>query len=161
MVPRVHSTKHLPTPGLMAWAQRIADDAYGTARLVHHGFETDAFEICAARGPVRPHTDDHPGTDGMRIHGLVLRSDGHRLHTDALHAAGRKEGLELKAGDLYVMDVADRHWTTVPDGSDGAQLIFSVYIMAEDGRKPKDLAHDIFWSALAASIQAGTTRTNR
>jgi hypothetical protein len=160
MIPRVHTTKHVPTPGLMAWAQAIADAAFGTGLLSQHGFETDAFEICAAKGPVKPHTDDHPGTDGMRIHGLVLRSDGHRLHTDALHAAGVVEGIELKAGDLYVMDVTDRHWTTVPEGAYDAQLIFSVYIMAEDGRKPKALAHDIFWSALAASIQANTrTRT--
>lgn len=135
----------VPQPAL-DWAQSKADEAYATPRPKDGQLETASVRVCASKGAVPPHTDDHPGTEGRMIVGLVLRSDGHVLHTD--HAP---EGRPLEAGDLYIIDPRDRHWTTCP--TDDSQLIFTVYIMELD-RSPKKLAHDFMWELIAASIEA-------
>lgn len=153
-VPRVTRTKHRPSAGILQWAQEQADAAYARIRLGSEGMETQAMEICASNVPVAPHRDTEGTLPGMRIYGLVLRSDGHRLHSDALHAAGVAQGLPLSPGDLYEIDPFDRHWTTVPEGSRQCELIFSVHIMHPDGRSHQKLAHDMWWTVLKASIDA-------
>jgi hypothetical protein len=156
--PRVTRTKNLLSAPVLAWAQAQADAAYGEVRLGEDGMETAAVEICAANDAVAPHVDAEgkEGMDltGMRIFGLVIRSDGHRLHTDALHAAGVTEGLPLAPGDVYEIDVFDRHWTSVPDGAVKPQIIFTVSIMRPDGRSHAKLGHDFMWTVLAASIES-------
>lgn len=159
-MPKTITTKHLPTAGMAAWAQAQADAAYAAyagPRLGEAALETASDRICAIRGPVPPHRDTEQVEPGMLVHGLVLRSDGHRLHSDRLHEAGVTEGLPLPAGTFYLIDPLDRHWTTVEDGDDGAkapQLIFTVNVMHPDGRRPAVLARDMWWSVLAASIEA-------
>lgn len=136
----------------MIWVQAKADAAYERLRIGNEGLETDAVEVCASRGAVAPHRDDDGTDKGMRIFGLVLRSDGHRLHSDGLCETGNDEGLLLSPGDLYEIDPFDRHWTTVPASETQAQLIFTVAIMNPDGRSAKKLAHDFLWNLIAASI---------
>lgn len=157
-IAKVTRTKNLLTAPVLAWAQAQADAAYARTRMGEDGLETDAVEICAANGAVAPHVDAEgkAGLDmtGMRIYGLVIRSDGHRLHTDTLHAAGVTEGLPLSPGDVYEIDVFDRHWTTVPEGAVEPQIIFTVSIMRPDGRSHAKLGHDFMWTVLAASIDA-------
>lgn len=151
MLTRVHHLgKSVPAP-VLAWVQKQADLAY-TGHRDGGAMETMVSEICAKRGAVKRHTDDHPGTAGMKVKGLVLRSDGHRLHSDTLDAAGITEGLLLQAGDVYEIDITDPHWTTCP--SPESELIFSPYIMRDDGRSPKKLAHDMSWTLIAASLDA-------
>jgi hypothetical protein len=151
MITKVTRLKPTISAPVRAWAQDKANAAYAGER--EGGvMETMVTEVCAKRGAVGRHTDDHPGTAGFKVKGLVIRSDGHRLHSDSLDAAGITEGIELQAGDLYEIDVTDAHWTTCP--SPESELIFSPYIMADDGRSPKKLAHDISWSLIAASINA-------
>lgn len=152
-IPKVTSTKQRPTAAMLAWAQGKADEAYKRLRLGSDGLETDAVEVCASEGPVPPHRDEDGSKPGMRVVGLVIRSDGQRLHSDALHASGNTSGLPLKPGDLYEIDPFDRHWTTVPDGCVRSELIFTVNIMTPDGRDAQKLAHDMWWSLLKASIE--------
>lgn len=153
-VPKVTPTKHLPSAPMLAWAQSQADAAYLRLRLGDEGLETASDEICASRGPVAPHRDTEGVSEGMRVIGLVLRSDGHRLNSDALHDSGCTEGLPLLPGTLYEIDPLDRHWTTVPDGSVDPELIFTVCVMFPDRRSAKTLAKDMWWTVLAASIDA-------
>ena len=155
-VPRVTSTKRRLPAAVKAWAQEQATRSYQSPRFGEQGLETEAIEVCASRGPVLPHVDAWGKENlvrGMRIIGLVIRSDGHRLHSDNLEAAGVKEGLALREGDIYEIDVFDRHWTTAPGQPIDAEVIFSVHIMHPDGRKPDKLAHDYGWSLIAASIE--------
>lgn len=156
-IPKVTRTKHAPSSAMLAWAQDKADAAYLRLRMGEEGLETEAVEICAANQAVGRHTDaegkDPAMLAGMRIYGLVLRSDGHRLHSDALHAAGVTEGLPLSTGDLYEIDVFDAHWTTVPAMSENPQIVFTVNIMRPDKRSHLQLAHDMWWTVLAASIE--------
>lgn len=156
-VPKVTRTKQKLSAPVLAWAQAQADAAYARTRFGEDGLETDAVEVCAARGPVAPHVDadGKEGIDltGMHIIGMVLRSDGHRLHSDNLHAAGVTEGLPLSRGDIYEIDVNDRHWTTVENGSRDAEIIFTVNIMRPDGRTPAKMAHDLTWTVVVASIE--------
>lgn len=153
---KVTRTRSAPSAPVLAWAQSKADEAYGRVRLGDDGLETAAIEICAANRAVAPHVDadGKPGMDltGMRIFGMVLRSDGHRLHSDSLDAAGVTEGLALSPGDVYEIDVFDRHWTSVPPGAVDPQIIFTVNIMRPDGRTHAKLGHDLMWTVLAASI---------
>lgn len=157
-VPKVTHTKNLLSAPVLAWAQAQADAAYARTRFGEDGLETEAVEICASDRPVAPHADAEGKEDqvrGMRIYGLVIRSDGHRLHSDNLHAAGVIEGLPLAPGDVYEIDVFDRHWTTVPDDAGAKpQVIFTVSIMHPDGRNHAKLGHDFMWTVLAASIDA-------
>lgn len=153
---KVTRTRNVLSAPVLAWAQAKADDAYGRTRLGDDGLETDAVEICAANRAVAPHVDadGKPDMDltGMRIMGMVIRSDGHRLHSDTLDAAGVPEGILLSPGDVYEIDVFDRHWTTVPDDAVDPQIIFTVNIMRPDGRSHAKLGHDLMWTVLAASI---------
>lgn len=157
-IPKVTRTKHRVSAPVLAWAQRQADAAYAQTRFGEEGLETGAVEICASNRAVAPHVDadgkQDMNVEGMHIIGMVLRSDGHVLHTDALHAAGVTEGIPLAPGDVYEIDVFDRHWTTVPDGAVEPQIIFTVNIMRPDGRSHDKLGHDFKWTVLAASIEA-------
>lgn len=144
--PQVLRLKQKVPQPVLEWAQQLAEQAYTAPRAKDGQLETANVRVCAAKGPVPPHTDDHPGTEGRMVVGLVLRSDGHILHTDQCPA-----GLPLQAGDLYIIDPRDRHSTTCP--SDDAQLIFTVYIMELD-RSPKKLAHDFMWELIVASVEA-------
>ena len=153
-IPRVTRAGKTPSAPMLAWAQGRADEAYGRLRVGADGLETEAIEICASDRAVIPHRDTEGTAPGMRIYGLVLRSDGHRLHSDLLHEAGTTDGLELVPGDLYEINPFDRHWTTVPDDAVKPQIIFHVVVMHHDGRTPKKMAHDLWWNVLAASIDA-------
>jgi len=159
-IPKVTPTRHAPSAAMMDWAQRQADVAYARLRLGDEGLETDSNAICASRGPVAPHRDTEGVSEGMRVIGLVLRSDGHRLNSDALHDSGCLEGLPLLPGTLYEIDPLDRHWTTVPNGSVAPELIFTVCVMFPDRRSAKTLAKDMWWTVLAASIDAMRTSQN-
>ncbi len=154
IAPRVVKTRHVPTDGMNGWIQAQADAAYRRLRLGSDGLGTEADCICASDRPVAPHRDTEGVEPGMLVHGLVLRSDGHRLHSDRLHETGRPEGILLSPGDFYVIEPDDRHWTTVPDGSISPELIFTVCVMHPDGRSAKTLAKDMWWTVLAASIDA-------
>lgn len=136
---------------VMEWVQGVAERAYAAPRSGNELLETDAVQVCAIKGPVPRHTDNHPGTSGMTVVGQVLRSDGHVLHTEAMGG----EGHELRAGDVYFIDPGDPHWTTVPPDRPEAELIFTVYIMFEDARTPAKLAHDFRWELIKASIETG------
>ncbi len=148
-LPNVTPTRHTPSQCMMQWVQAVADRAYAQERGGNTGLESEAVEVCCARGPVPPHVDNDGPVAGRRVVGLVLRSDGHVLHSDRLRAAGVVAGLPLRAGSLYQLDPSDRHWTECPGPA--SELIFSVHIMVPDRRKPVKLAHDMWWSLLAAS----------
>lgn len=157
-IPKVTHTRVKLSAPVLAWAQKQADAAYSRTRLGEDGLETDAVEICASNRAVAPHVDADGKHDldieGMHIIGMVIRSDGHRLHSDNMHASGNTEGILLSPGDVYEIDVFDRHWTTVPDDAVNPEIIFTVNIMRPDGRNHAKLGHDFMWTVLAASIEA-------
>jgi hypothetical protein len=126
------------------WAEGVAAAAYSTDRSEGR-LETAVTAICAHRGPVPRHTDDHPGTDGMMIVGLVVKSEGHVLFTKSMCGVG----VQLEAGDLYYIDPSDPHWTECPHSD--SELIFSVNIMHLD-RPAKRLAQDMAWTLIAESM---------
>lgn len=155
--PKVTRTKHFLSPPLKAWAQEKANQAYESLRYGDSGLSTEVEQICAIDRAVPPHIDAEEKGDmdltGMRIYGLVIRSDGHVLHSDALDAAGKTEGILLQEGDVYEIDVFDRHWTSVPSDLEKHELIFTVCIMKPDGRTHKKLGHDFKWTVLAGMVE--------
>lgn len=150
LVPAVTRTRSIPSATVLDFVQATADAAYSSRTANDpQQLATAVDPICAIRGPVPRHTDDMQGVAaGMRIYGLVLRSDGHVLHSERLPPAG----IELRAGDLYCIDPFDPHWTTAP--SEAAELIFAVAICPPERRTPHKLAHDFLWTVIVASINA-------
>lgn len=113
---------------------------------------TDHYPICASRGAVRPHTDDlEMEAIGKRIFGLVVRSDGHHLHSLSLG----DNSIALHEGDVYSLDPFDRHWTTCPSGD--SELTFVCTFLAPADPRYNDIpkiAHDLMWETIKASVDA-------
>lgn len=82
---------------------------------------------------VEPHQDLNGAKPGMLVRGLVLRNDGHRLHSQRLNQSGMREGLPLKAGDVYEIDPYDEHWTTTPD-----DVEYPILVILVEGHMPKE-----------------------
>lgn len=143
-VPVVLKGVWTPDEHMIRVAQRLADEALarhddpcdGTATTNLHG-------LYACERAVERHQDLQGAEPGMRVHGLVVRSDGHRLHSQRLTASGHSEGLLLEAGDFYEIDPYDPHWTTLerPGGPD--QLIFFVEGDMPDDRSRQEVAQDL------------------
>lgn len=140
--------------------RRIIEPALAEHELIGD-IESPMDNVCASRRPVPVHTDGRPGlTEGMTICGLVLHNDGHVLRTMAAERACMGP-IPLQAGDFYLIDIDDPHWTEVPDDDPGAVLIFTPYIMrldkrrrrTLDGRSLKQLAHDMRFTVLADTIE--------
>jgi len=132
--PVVVNSAWKPSAETIRIAQRLGDE--GLERHTDQDDETaDTYlpGLYACRRAVERHQDLEGAKPGMHVYGLVIRSDGHRLHSDRLDAAGCPEGLPLKAGDFYDLDPYDPHWTTIPAGVAAADLIFYV-----EGEMPDD-----------------------
>lgn len=93
------------------------------------------------KGSAEPHQDHAPA--GCLASGIVIRSEGHRLHSRRLDAAGVREGLPLNVGDVYQHDPHDEHWTSVPDNAKDAVLAFYVEGDPPDSRSIAEIAHDL------------------
>lgn len=136
------------SPDLMAWVQRVAGWHYDSGGCEESELSTEYYPICATNDAVRPHIDEFGGEElGKAIFGLVLRSDGHVLHTRS-----HPGPIPLAKGDLYMLDPHDQHWTLCPKGG---QLIFAAaFIHETDPRysRPEKLAHDLKWEVLAAHV---------
>lgn len=130
---QVHPLGIRPPVSLMPWIKRVADDHI--AQEAGEQLITGVGSLCATIGPVSRHTDDDVPA-GKWIFGLVIRSDGHRLHSDALPV-----GLPLNQGDLYVLDPAVPHWTTCPDADD--VLVFTVTMREPGEGTLREIAADL------------------
>lgn len=135
----------------MEWVQRVATLHHEEGGGSEDGeLSTAWFPICASLGPVAGHIDTFDGEEiGKLIYGLVLKSDGHVLHTRS-----HPEGMPLSVGDLYSLDPHDWHWTTCPNAD--SELIFAAtFLHHTDPRygKPNKIAHDLRWEVLAQSIE--------
>jgi hypothetical protein len=78
-------------------------------RMADYETNDDGFalndDIWRFSGHVNPHTDDQ--TSDMAVVGFVFDADGHKLvHGD--------QALELRIGDLYVLDPLERHGVLAP-----------------------------------------------
>lgn len=102
-------------------------------------YPTSVHGLYACPMPVSRHQDLSGAEPGMLVRGLVLRSDGHRLHSDRLTAAGRPEGIPLEKGSFYELDPYDFHWTTVPDGPKNPMLLFYIEGDLPDRRTSRDI----------------------
>jgi hypothetical protein len=94
----------------------------------------------------------------MLVRGLVLRSDGHRLHSERLSAAGKPEGIQLVKGSFYELDPYDFHWTTVPDGPEDPMLLFYVEGDLPDHRTSQDIVDEML-SYLDEEVPSMTRRS--
>lgn len=139
-----------PPEGFLEDVQRVADRHYKVLAGEDEDeifdedntLSTSVFPLCAGRGPVTPHIDEMDGeAAGRLVYGWVIKSEGHRLHVEGKTPP---EGLELKAGDVYVIEPLVRHWTTAPNW--WSELIFAVAVTPPETRTPKKLAEDYFWS---------------
>lgn len=143
-MPRVLKNAWQPDNRTKVMTQRLADEA-----LAKHNDPEDATAITGLHGlyacqrPVERHLDIKGAEPGMRVHGLVIRSDGHRLHSQRLSVYGCPEGLPLDTGDFYELDPLDPHWTTTPKADTPAQLIFFVEGDMPDGRSRQETARDL------------------
>lgn len=147
--PTVYPVRVLPSAPVLAWVQGLAD--------AHYAGDTEAYDdestlslavnpLCASLGPVRKHIDFLDGdAAGKLVYGWVIRSDGHKVHTEDC-----PEGLLLQSGDLYCIDPLVPHWTTCP--SPDSELIFAVAVTPPDSRTPKKLAQDFRMTIIVASI---------
>lgn len=149
--PRIIPKQELPTPEIMALVQRVADRHYEEGPGEDSELSTERYPICASLGPVTAHTDEFEGQSiGKLIYGLVLRSDGHLLHTDSMGG----HGFPISTGDVYELHPFDRHWTTTPDPE--GQLIFAAAFIGPDDsrfRRLERIAHDLRWETLKAMIE--------
>lgn len=78
-------------------------------RMADYDVDDDGFALSGDfwrfSGHVNPHTDDQ--TADMAIVGFVLDADGHKLvHGD--------QALELRIGDIYVLNPLERHGVLAP-----------------------------------------------
>lgn len=106
-------------------------------------YPTRVHGLYACPMPVSRHQDLDGAKPGMLVRGLVLRSDGHRLHSERLSAAGRPEGIPLVKGSFYELDPYDFHWTTVPDGPEDPMLLFYVEGDLPDHRTSRDIVDEM------------------
>jgi len=126
-LPSVLSSAWRPSPETLRIAQRLGEE--GLARHTKPEVDTaktDLHGLYVCQRAVERHQDLEGAEHGMHVYGLVIRSDGHRLHSQRLDDAGVPEGLPLRAGDFYDIDPYDPHWTTIPDGVAEAMLLFYV-----------------------------------
>lgn len=126
----------LPDAVTMASAQLLSDRAHALYQRTNEYVEsattgTSVQGLYVCHRAVERHQDLDGARPGMVVQGLVLRSDGHRLHTARLEESGVPEGILLEAGDFYEIDPYDEHWTTVPKDGGKHQLIFYI-----DGCEP-------------------------
>lgn len=78
-------------------------------RMADYDVDDDGFALSGDfwrfSGHVNPHVDDQ--TSDVAIVGFVLDADGHKLvHAD--------QALELRIGDIYVLDPLERHGVLAP-----------------------------------------------
>jgi len=146
-VPIVHDFGLVLDEALLRDAQALADEALSLdfdEDIDTYPTKVHGLYVCPM--PVRRHQDLEGAERGMLVRGLVLRSDGHRLHSQRLNAAGIGEGILLKAGDFYELDPYDFHWTSVPEGPEHPQLLFHVEGDLPDRRTPQYIAEQmILW----------------
>ena len=154
-LPRVLHGLELPAPEIMKIVQKIAKRHFEEGTGEDGELSSECFPICASPGAVMAHVDTFGGEEnGKLIYGLVLKSEGHVLHTDAMKAAGITLGFPLHPGTIYELHPYDRHWTetTTP----GGELIFAAsFIPAHDvrfGDLPK-MAHDLRWEVMARTVE--------
>lgn len=153
-LPSVLSGQPLPSDEMMTMIDRVVADHFSEEGNFHgeeSELSTNCYPICACRGGVPAHVDVMGGHErGKLIYGLVLRSEGHVLRTDAMVYEGLP-GILLKPGDLYELHPLDRHWTRT-DQPDGELVFAAAFIEQVDPRfgKHEKMAHDLLWETMAS-----------
>lgn len=147
-IPIIHDFGIFFEDTLLRDANRLAEDAVPidpdpllSPIVDTHPTRVQGLYVCPM--PVMRHQDLDGALPDMLVRGLVLRSDGHRLHSERLDAAGVTEGIALVAGSFYELDPYDFHWTTVPDGPEDPVLLFYVEGDLPDERTPRDIADEM------------------
>ena len=143
-LPSVTKNAWLPGVRTLRIAQHLADEGLARHRRPDEATAiTDLHGLYACRTPVERHQDLDGARPGMHVHGLVIRSDGHRLHSQKLVDAGCAEGLLLEAGNFYDLDPYDPHWTTIDGPSENGQLVFYVEGEMPDERTRAEIVGDL------------------
>jgi hypothetical protein len=147
-MPIVHDFGIVFDAALLRDADRLAEEAMPVDPdpildpiIDTHPTRVQGLYVCPM--PVARHQDLDGALPDMLVRGLVLRSDGHRLHSERLDAAGVTEGIALVAGSFYELDPYDFHWTTVPKGPEDPLLVFYVEGDLPDERTPRVIADEM------------------
>jgi hypothetical protein len=148
--PTVFPVGVYPSWSTRTWAQGLADRHFSGEGEGYDDEATLTLEVeplCASEGAVRRHIDELEGeAAGKLVYGWVVRSDGHRLHTQ-----DRPEGLPLMEGDLYCIDPLVPHWTSCP--TPRSELIFAVAITPPASHPPRKIAKGLRLNVIAAQVE--------
>lgn len=140
-VPVVHALGALEGTALLRELQEHVSDAIRRSPMSADVVPCDIHGLYVTNHAVDPHEDK--AEDDMLARGMVILSDGHRLHSRRLDAAGVTQGLPLAVGDVYELDPFDEHWTTVPAGAREPILAFHVTGDAPDDRGIHDIVREM------------------